>query len=452
MAAGDKLPQVENLSKSHINRSGVLTIHGFGVSVRVQSGHLEIEDGICDERRKFRLPRVGHGLKRLCCIGSDGFISFAAMRWLADQDAAFIMLERNGKVLAVTGPVRPSDARLRRAQAMAEQSGAALQISRELISKKLAGQELVARRKLLDPSIAQNIARCRAALANAQTIAAVRQLEAEAAAAYWSAWYHLPITFPKKDLPRVPEHWRTFGNRKSPISGSPRLAANPANAILNFLYAVLESEARLAAAALGLDPGLGFLHVDTPARDSLACDLMEPVRPLIDGYLVDWITREPLRREWLFEQTSGNCRLMGSFAARLSETAPLWGCAVAPYAEWVAQTLWTRRRGSDAGPATRLTHQRRRAAKGHSAPQIIPPAPRLQHLCAGCGKPIRPERTHCAQCAVTPATERLPILSWAAEGSAIDRRRSANRGSPRRLSHSGATARCTSAGSRCAIA
>lgn len=86
------------------------------------------------------------------------------------------------------------------------------------------------------------------------------------------------------------------------LTGSPRLAANPANAILNYLYALLESEARLAAAALGLDPGLGVLHVDTQARDSLACDLMEAVRPQVDGYLLDWITRQPLRREWFFEQ------------------------------------------------------------------------------------------------------------------------------------------------------
>jgi CRISPR/Cas system-associated endonuclease Cas1 len=59
---------------------------------------------------------------------------------------------------------------------------------------------------------------------------------------------------------------------------------------------VLESESRLAAAALGLDPGLGVLHVDTPARDSLACDVMEPIRAQIDAYLLDWVTRQPLRR------------------------------------------------------------------------------------------------------------------------------------------------------------
>jgi CRISPR/Cas system-associated endonuclease Cas1 len=56
-----------------------------------------------------------------------------------------------------------------------------------------------------------------------------------------------------------------------------RLATNTANAMLNYLYAVLESETRLACAALGLDPGLGVLHVDAQFRDSLAFDVMEPI-------------------------------------------------------------------------------------------------------------------------------------------------------------------------------
>ena len=119
----------------------------------------------------------------------------------------------------------------------------------------------------------------------------------------------------------------------SPLTRSPRLAANPPNAILNYLYSVLESEARLAAATLGLDPGLGVLQVDTSARDSLACDLMESARSHIDAYLLDWITRQPLRRDWFCEQGDGNCRLTQSLAVRLSETAPIWRRAVAPIAE-----------------------------------------------------------------------------------------------------------------------
>jgi len=105
--------------------------------------------------------------------------------------------------------------------------------------------------------------------------------------------------------------------------------------MLNYVYALLESESRLAAAALGLDPGIGLMHADTDARDSLACDLMEPIRPVVDAYVLDWLTREPIRREWFFEQRDGNCRLMAPFAIRLAETAPTWGRAVAPIAEWV---------------------------------------------------------------------------------------------------------------------
>jgi CRISPR/Cas system-associated endonuclease Cas1 len=136
--------------------------------------------------------------------------------------------------------------------------------------------------------------------------------------------------------------------------------------MLNYLYALLESETRLAAAAIGLDPEIGLLDVDTDTRDNLACDLMEPVRPLVDAYLLDWLTREPLRREWFFEQRDGNCRLMGSFAVRLSETARTWGRAVAPIAEWIARELWSTTKKSTCllVPATRLTQTHKREAKG----------------------------------------------------------------------------------------
>jgi hypothetical protein len=207
--------------------------------------------------------------------------------------------------------------------------------------------------------------------------------------------------FPKADLPRVPAHWRTFDTRKSPLSGSQRLAANPANAILNYLYAVLESETRLALAALGLDPGLGFWHVDTPARDSLACDLMEPVRPQVDAFLVDWITREPLKRAWFLEQRDGNCRLMSALAIELSQTARMWSQAVAPFAEWVARTLWSnsRKPNDQVAPPTRLTQRHKREARGARSFPTIECAPRGQHLCRGCGKSIGTEHTYCVSCA-----------------------------------------------------
>jgi CRISPR-associated endonuclease Cas1 len=389
-------------------RLGVVTLFGYGISARVDRGHLILEDGVGPRRRLGRFARIGHGLQRVAVIGSDGAVSLAALRWLADQDAAFVMLDRDGSVLAATGPVRSSDSRLRRAQSLAHESGAAVQISRGLISQKLEGQERLVRDVLHDSTAADKIATFRSLLPNANSVEAIRQLEAQAAQSYWSAWRSLTISFPTADYRRVPEHWCTFGTRKSVLTGSPRLAVNPANAMLNYMYALLESEARLAAAAVGLDPGIGVLHVDTDARDSLACDLMEPARPHVDAYLLKWITGGPLRREWFFEQRDGNCRLMGSFAERLAQSLSAWSRVVAPIAEWTSRMLWStaRKPARLMLPPTHLTQSHRRQAKGKSNPPIAAP-PRPVRLCQTCGASIAGEHSYCPSCAVAVSTEEL---------------------------------------------
>src|SRR2546423_7176550 len=236
MAAFDTLSHSPAISQ--IPKHGVLTIHGFGVRVRMQSGHLEIEDGVGAERRTVRLPRIGNELRRLVCISEDGSVSLSALKWLSDVGAAFIMLDRLGKVRIVTGPSSPSDVRLRRIQALAHQNGKDLEISRELIRAKLQGQEEVAREQLKQSTIADVIARLRDRLNDAEDLDAVRHLEARAAQTYWSAWRDLPILFPRQDAKHVPNHWLRFGARHSPLTGGPRLAVNPPNAILNYVFAL----------------------------------------------------------------------------------------------------------------------------------------------------------------------------------------------------------------------
>lgn len=53
------------------------------------------------------------------------------------------------------------------------------------------------------------------------------------------------------------------------------------NALLSFLYALLVHDADAAVQAVGLDPGVGFLHADRPGRPSLALDLAEEFRSAI---------------------------------------------------------------------------------------------------------------------------------------------------------------------------
>jgi CRISPR-associated protein Cas1 len=343
-------------------------------------------------------------------------VSFAALRWLADQNASFVMLERDGSVLATAGPVHPSDARLRRAQALAFNNGTALNIAVYLIDRKLAGQGLVARERLRDATVADGIARFRNSLGSVRSLEAVLGIEANAASVYWSAWSKFPVQYPRIDLVRVPDHWQKFGARVSPLTGSPRLACNPPNCALNYLYAILEAEARLAAAELGLDPGLGVLHKDTPNRDSLACDLMEPVRPLVDAYVFDWINSGPLRREWFFEQANGNCRLMGEFAAQLSETAAAWRKAVSPYAEQAAKIFWQGRSKKSRLTflPTRLTQTRRSLAKSEHLVSNVATVPKTNPRCPLCGSNLTTGSLYCAKC--VPAVNRENPLDQAKLG------------------------------------
>lgn len=409
MAAASTLPQ-QLLYRNRVGRSGVLTLTGFGIKVRMQSGHLEIEDGVGPERRKLRLPRVGHGLKRLVVIGSNGFVTLEAIRWIADQEAALSMLDRDGRVLLVTGPVRSSDARLRRAQAIALTNGAALKISRDLIAAKLEGQALVLSQDLGNPDVADQIAGFRTQLPGADSLDRIRLIESFAARAYWNAWSNIPVLYPREDLKRIPEHWKTFGQRVSVLTGSSRLATNPPNAILNFCYSLLEAESRLALAALGLDPGIGLLHTDTPARDSLACDLMETVRAKVDAWVLSWLERERFARSWFFETREGNCRLSASFATKLAETASTWRKFVAPWAEFIARELWNttkRRSPAQQSPPTRLTHQKKRETKGSTYSVSAAELPRADRICVDCGAGVKRDGDRCKVCNLALSTKSL---------------------------------------------
>jgi CRISPR associated protein Cas1 len=265
-------------------------------------------------------------------------------------------------------------------------------------------------RDLNRQATADTMAHFRNQLSSTESFDAIRNLEANAAAAYFREWRDLPVAWPKADLNKIPTHWRSVGSRQSPLTGGPRLAVTPVHAILNYCFALLHAETRLAISALGLDPGLGLgLHTDTADRDSLAFDVLEPIRPRVEAWLLDWIAKEPLRRADFFETGTGNCRLRSQICTKLSGTAFTWGKLVAPWAEYVSRTLWAggkSRRIGNSVPPTRLTQQRRTEAKGKVWISKVEP-PKTDHFCRGCGMTVANESTHCADCAVEKATERL---------------------------------------------
>ncbi len=410
MQASSNLPQPSTSRKPLFGKTGVLTLTGFGIKARMQRGHLEIEDGVGMNRRKIRLARIGHSLRRLVCLSEDGFVTLSALKWLSEVGASFVMLTSTGKLSLITGPARAADAHLRRAQGLALTNGVALDISRTLIDAKLQGQEQVMRETLNDSASAQIIASYREKLASADSFDDIRKCESQAALIYFGTWRNLPVQWPKADSLRIPDHWRTAGNRQSPLTGGPRLAVTPVHALLNYCFGLLEAETRIAVAAMGLDACLGLgLHADTSHRDSLVFDVLEPVRPQVESWVLRWIRHEHLSRTDFFETSTGNCRLRANLCVRLGETAPTWGKLIAPWAEYVARTLWAEAksgRSHNPVPPTRLTQQRRIEAKGKVWIAAIE-QPKADHLCRGCGKAIAVRRSHCSSCSIESATTRM---------------------------------------------
>ena len=144
------------------------------------------------------------------------------------------------------------------------------------------------------------------------------------------------MPFARRDVAAVPSHWLLAGPRNSVLSNGPRKAITPAHAILNYLYAILEAETRLACLVLGLDPALGLVHSDHRTRHSLVLDLMEPVRPHVDAYVLELLRTKTFLRSDFFETRDGSCRVTPTLTEPLAMTALHWRERIGPVAERVA--------------------------------------------------------------------------------------------------------------------
>ena len=374
---------------------------GYGIQIRVTRGQLAISDGVGRERRERRYSRATSKLARVVVLGGAGSITLDAIRWVDRVGAALLCIDRDGKLLLTSGPTR-SDAKLRRAQALSRLNDSGLEIARTLLRAKLEGQRELLDRLDADPHPRRVLERSLADVESATTIEDAVVVEAEAALAYWSNWADVEVRFQPTDRDRAPVHWRSFGQRTSPIGSGPRMAVNPAGAILNYLYALLEAEARLACQVVGLDPALAIVHADTRGRDSLALDLMEAVRPSVDRYLLAFLRDRVFAANDFFETGRGNCRILSPLTHELAETLPAWRQLIAPVAEQVASLLVESDPRIDRLP-TPLTQANRRAdrARRHgggrepAAPRPLRPEPR----CKRCGGELpHRDRIYCDDC------------------------------------------------------
>jgi CRISPR-associated endonuclease Cas1 len=385
----------------------VCVIEGYGVRVHVKRGHLVAEDGYGTHRRKRVFSRAMHGLSRFLILGHEGFITLEAIRWLSDLGIPYQHIDRDGRILFISVP-GAEDARLRRAQAMALGNSTGVELARMLLREKLTGQRANLRQLIReDASEANDLAAAFDAatksLEVAETLNELLLAERDGAIVYWSAWAPVVTRFRGSDAPRVPAHWHRLGQRGSPLTSAPRSAVTPANALLNYLYAILEAETRIACLTVGLDPSLGILHADYRSRDSLALDIMEAIRPQVDTYVLELLQRRTFRATEFHETRRGVCRVVPPLTHALSETGPRWGELVGPIVEQVVRMLAEAPGSHISRLATPLTNANRHEGRTNmrKRPQRArkPEPAKVARRCHRCGGELpHARRVYCDDC------------------------------------------------------
>jgi len=302
----------------------------------------QARDGLGQHRRERRLPRAQRTVRRIVILGHTGHLSLEAIRWCADTGIVLTQLDTDGRLLLTAGGAQFDDPRLRRAQAAATTNPVGVQVARALLTAKLQGQASVADSLGASPA-ATLIRRLAEQLGQAQDLPGLRGVEAQASNTYFAAWAaHANCRFAERYRDRVPEHWEHFSARTSPLKqggSSPRMAADPINALLNYTYTLAEAECRLALQALGLDPGLGVVHTDKKNRDSLALDLLEPLRPVAEQHVLQLLTARFFTTDDFHETAQGSCRLLPPLTHLVAQALPEFAVAVAPLAEGIAHAL-----------------------------------------------------------------------------------------------------------------
>ena len=136
-----------------------------------------------------------------------------------------------------------------------------------------------------------------ARLPRAGSLESLRGLEGAAAASYFAGLRAV-----------VPESLGFAERNRRP----PR---DPFNALLSLTYTLVMAETAMALHIAGYDPCIGYYHQLSHSRESLACDLLEPLRPLADQLCLRLVAQQTLTAEH-FSTTDSGCLLGKAGRAR----------------------------------------------------------------------------------------------------------------------------------------
>lgn len=262
---------------------------------------------------------------RIVIVDGNGNITLDALGWLAEQNVPLVRIDWRGHVTTAIGNNAGPDHRLVRAQLVAQaDQKAALRIATSLIAAKLRNS-IETLRSLPSSDRAEKAiathqdAKDELRRSPPKTIRALLGIEGKSAFAYFNAWQGLPLRWKGTSRKPIPNDWLKFTSRTSLQStkAQNRNASHPVNAMMNYAYAVLESRVRSEIVAHGYDPMIGYLHSYDKDRAALVFDLIEPLRPVIDRSVLEFVQSHTFQRTDFTIRSDGVCRLNPEMARHI---------------------------------------------------------------------------------------------------------------------------------------
>jgi len=110
-----------------------------------------------------------------------------------------------------------------------------------------------------------------------------------------------------------------FKSRRGKTSSWNMNASDPINVLLNYGYAVLESEVPKDLNSIGLDPSISFLHELSNIRASLVYDVQELYKWLVDLSVIQLLEEKKLKKSDFIVTENYNIRLRETTAKALIE-------------------------------------------------------------------------------------------------------------------------------------
>ncbi|RMH21896.1 MAG: CRISPR-associated endonuclease Cas1 [Acidobacteria bacterium] len=293
------------------------------LEVRV-SGETVIVEGAEEEPVELPARALGH----VVVIGRSR-ITLPALLMLARLEVPVFFCRRSGQLRALFGH-HPPDWRLWQEQAaFAADREACVRFAREVVKAKLANAATLAVRFKLGDH--RRVARTLRNLARdgmrKDGLDALRGLEGRGARLFFEAL-----------AKSLPDGWPFAGRRRQP-------PPDPVNSMLSFGYSLLHHHVTTALVAAGLNPHLGFFHRPNDRYPSLASDLQEEYRQLVDALVWSLIRRRQVSPDDFVERAGGAVwmtpdmrrRFIHAFEARMSTAFTPRGGDKITYRAFLAQ-------------------------------------------------------------------------------------------------------------------